>query len=148
MKTSFISTPTVTPDFYKTESITSRQYQHQSEETYSNVDLTVFDNDGTKGACGYTQYNSDMIVALALPAWGPSTYDRMTGSATNPWCGRKINIVYENASINATITDLCPKCDGHDIDLSVAAWNKLTGSKSKGRLKGSWRLLISAIESK
>lgn len=107
-------------------------------ETYQNVDMTIYDNNGGFGACGTELHDTDMIVALAAPTWGKSTYDVMTGAATNPWCGQKIKIDYNGNSIEATIMDLCPGCAGKDIDLSLAAWKKLTGLDEKTRLKASW----------
>lgn len=109
-----------------------------SGETYSDVDITIYDNSGGYGACGTELHDTDMIVALAQDAWGTSTYDVMTGEATNPWCGQKIQIEYNGNSIQATIMDLCPGCGGHDIDLSLAAWKQLTGLDEKTRLKASW----------
>jgi outer membrane biosynthesis protein TonB len=109
-----------------------------SGETFSNVDMTIYDNNGGFGACGTALHDTDMIVALAAPAWGASTYDVMTGAATNPWCGQKIKVEYNGNSIEATIMDLCPGCSGHDIDLSLSAWKKLTGLDEKTRLKASW----------
>lgn len=105
---------------------------------YSNVDITVYDNDGSYGACSTKLYDNDTIVALAKPTWGQSTYNIMTGRATNPWCGQKIQIQYNSRFVEATVMDLCPSCVGHDIDLSLAAWNELTGNIEKTRLKGSW----------
>lgn len=107
-------------------------------QSYQNVDITIYDNNGGFGACGTKLYDTDMIVALAQPAWGASTYDTMTGAATNPWCGQKIKVEYNGNSIEATIMDLCPGCSGNDIDLSLAAWKKLTGLDEKTRLKASW----------
>jgi hypothetical protein len=106
--------------------------------TYQNVDMTIYDNNGGFGACGTELHDTDMIVALAAPTWGKSTYDVMTGAATNPWCGQKIKVEYNGNSIEATIMDLCPGCAGQDIDLSLAAWKKLTGLDEKTRLKASW----------
>lgn len=107
-------------------------------ESFTNVDITIYDNNGGFGACGTALHDTDMIVALAQPAWGASTYDVMTGAATNPWCGQKIQVEYNGNSIEATIMDLCPGCVGHDIDLSLAAWKALTGLDEKTRLKASW----------
>jgi hypothetical protein len=107
-------------------------------ETYQNVDMTIYDNNGGFGACGTELHDTDMIVALAAPTWGKSTYDVMTGAATNPWCGQMIKIDYNGNSIEAKIMDLCPGCVGQDIDLSLAAWKKLTGLDEKTRLKASW----------
>lgn len=105
---------------------------------FSDVDITIYDNTGGFGACGTALHDSDMIVALAQPAWGKSTYDVMTGAATNPWCGQKIKVEYQGNSIEATIMDMCPGCSGHDIDLSLSAWKALTGKDEKTRLKASW----------
>ncbi|KAH9881215.1 hypothetical protein J1614_001710 [Plenodomus biglobosus] len=109
-----------------------------SGEQFSNVDITIYDNNGSFGACGTELHDTDMIVALAQPAWGQSTYDVMTGASTNPWCGQKIQVEYEGNTIEATIMDLCPGCSGHDIDLSLSAWKALTGLDEKTRLKASW----------
>ncbi|KAF2127111.1 hypothetical protein P153DRAFT_368452 [Dothidotthia symphoricarpi CBS 119687] len=50
----------------------------------------------------------------------------MTGQATNKWCGQKINVNYNGDH------------HGHDdIDLSLAAWNKL-GMVEKTRIQGTW----------
>lgn len=105
---------------------------------HQNVDITIYDNTGAAGACGKAITDSDMVVALAAPTWGKSTYDVMTGEATNPWCGQKIDIEYNGNHIQATIMDLCPGCSGADIDLSLAAWKALTKLDEKTRLKASW----------
>ncbi|KAJ4365285.1 hypothetical protein N0V83_008904 [Neocucurbitaria cava] len=109
-----------------------------SGETYSNVDITIYDNNGGYGACGTELHDTDMIVALAESTWGASTYDVMTGAATNPWCGQKIQIEYNGNTVDATIMDMCPGCSGHDIDLSLAVWKQLTGLDEKTRLQASW----------
>jgi len=101
-------------------------------------DITIYDNTGGFGACGTALYDTDMIVALSIDTWGASTYDVMTGEATNPWCGQKITIEYKGNTIDATIMDLCPGCSGQDIDLSLAAWKKLTGLDEKTRLQADW----------
>jgi hypothetical protein len=106
--------------------------------TYENVDITIYDNNGGFGACGTKLTDGDMIVALAKDAWGASTYDVMTGDATNPWCGQKIDVEYNGNHITATIMDMCPGCSGHDIDLSLSAWKALTNTDEKTRYKANW----------
>jgi hypothetical protein len=106
--------------------------------TYENVDITIYDNNGGFGACGTKLTDGDMIVALAKDAWGASTYDVMTGEATNPWCGQKIDVEYNGNHITATIMDMCPGCSGHDIDLSLSAWKALTNTDEKTRYKANW----------
>ena len=112
-----------------------------SGEEYSNVDITIYQTAGAAGACGDILNDTDMIVALAQPAWGASTYDTMTGSATNRWCRKKVEIEYHGNKVQAQIMDMCPGCSGHDLDLSPAVWKKLTGSDEMTRYKASWRLL-------
>lgn len=102
-------------------------------------DITIYDNTGAAGACGKPLTDDMMIVALAHGAFGASTYNYMTGEATNPWCGQKITIEYEGNTIDAVIQDLCPGCAGeYDIDLSLAAWKALTGLDEKTRLQANW----------
>jgi hypothetical protein len=83
---------------------------------------------------------TDLYVALAAPAWGASTYDTMTGKATNKWCGQKIRIEYGGKSVDAKIMDMCPGCAGHDIDLSDAAWAAI-GMTEWTRVQGSWSMI-------
>lgn len=108
-----------------------------SGEQYSNVDITIYDNNGGFGACGTELHDTDLIAAIAQPAWGASTYDVMTGAATNVWCGQKAKVDYNGKSVIVTILDMCPGCVGNDLDLSLAAWTAL-GLTEKTRLKASW----------
>lgn len=109
-------------------------------ESFSSVDLTINPLNGALGACGEPMHASDFYVALATPAWGASTYDTMTGKATNKWCGQKIKIEYGGHSVDATIMDMCPGCAGHDIDLSDAAWAAI-GMTELTRVKGDWSIV-------
>lgn len=109
-------------------------------ENFSNVDMTINPVDGALGACGEPMNPEDLTVALAKSAWGESTYDVMTGKATNKWCGQKIQIEYNGKSVLATIMDMCPGCAGHDIDLSDGAWAAI-GMTEWTRVKGSWSMV-------
>lgn len=109
-------------------------------ERFVGVDLTINPLTGALGACGEPMYATDMYVALAAPAWGASTYDTMTGKATNKWCGQKVRIEYGGKSVDATIMDMCPGCAGHDIDLSDAAWAAI-GMAEWTRVQGSWSVV-------
>ncbi|KAF2704758.1 hypothetical protein K504DRAFT_389300, partial [Pleomassaria siparia CBS 279.74] len=100
--------------------------------------ITIYDNNGGYGACGTILHDTDHIVALSVETWGSSTYDVMTGAATNPWCGQKITIDYKGNQVEATIMDMCPGCKGKDIDLSLATWTELTGLAEKTRLTANW----------
>lgn len=109
-------------------------------ENFTGVDLTINPLTGALGACGEPMQATDMYVALAAPAWGASTYDTMTGKATNKWCGQKIRIEYGGKSVDAKIMDMCPGCAGHDIDLSDAAWAAI-GMTEYTRVQGSWSMV-------
>ncbi|USP76503.1 hypothetical protein yc1106_03777 [Curvularia clavata] len=112
--------------------------------SYSDVDITVYDNSGVAGACGKPLTDDMMVVAISQGLWdakGGSTYDYMTGASSNPWCGTEIEIDYNGATTKATIMDLCPGCKGpNDIDLSRAAWKSL-GITETTRLKASWSVV-------
>jgi hypothetical protein len=109
-------------------------------EGFSGVDLTINPLTGALGACGEPMYATDMYVAIAQSAWGASTYDTMTGAATNKWCGQKVRIEYNGKSVDAKVMDMCPGCAGHDLDLSDAAWAAI-GMTEWTRVKGSWSMI-------
>lgn len=113
-------------------------------EHYSG-DITIYDNTGAAGACGEPLYDSMEICAIAQPLWdkkGGSTYDRMTGKATNPYCGKYATITYNGNTITCQIMDLCPGCTGNDLDLSVKSWKALTGSDEKTRYQATWSVAM------
>ncbi len=124
----------------KQQSAESSYGSSSTGESFTGVDMTINPVTGALGACGEPMYPTDMYVALAQPAWGASTYDTMTGKATNKWCGQKIKIEYNGKSVDAKIMDMCPGCAGHDIDLSDAAWEAI-GMTEWTRVKGSWSIV-------
>ncbi|KAJ7258239.1 hypothetical protein C8J57DRAFT_1073813, partial [Mycena rebaudengoi] len=64
---------------------------------------TYYDPNGGTGACGSTLQNWDMIVALGSAHWDSGSH-------------------YGGASIQVTVQDLCPGCQGtNGIDLSEGA---------------------------
>lgn len=102
-------------------------------------DITIYQPAGNLGACGTILQDSDPVVALSIVAFGASTYDYMTGDATNKWCGQKIMVKYgDRAPVKATIMDMCPGCSGYDIDLSPAVWADVTGVEEMTRYKAEW----------
>jgi len=132
------------PAYTPTSKSTSYASGMSAGSSYSDVDITVYDNTGAAGACGESLTDDMVVVAIAQGAWnamGGSTYNSQTGAATNPWCGKKVKISYGGKSVDATIMDLCPGCAGQfDVDLSRAAWKAL-GIEETTRLKASWTLL-------
>jgi hypothetical protein len=116
----------------------SGSYPSSGSSDQFSGDITIYQTQGGYGACGTQLNDSDMIVALSHVAWGASTYDVMTGAASNPWCGQEIEVHYKGNSVKAKIMDMCPGCKGDDIDLSPAAWKALTGSDEMTRYQATW----------
>ncbi|KAF2117825.1 hypothetical protein BDV96DRAFT_620607 [Lophiotrema nucula] len=108
-------------------------------------DITIYDNTGAAGACGIPLYDSMEVCAIAHGLWedkGGSTYDKMTGAATNPYCGKIATINYNGNTATCKIMDMCPGCEGLDLDLSVKTWTTLTGSEERTRYKATWSVAM------
>lgn len=107
-------------------------------------DLTYYTP--AQGACGYTNDENDMVVAIAHKLFDAAG----NGDANpnnNPLCGRKIRVerdfVETNAgrrSVDVTVVDRCTGCEPTDLDLSPAVFKKLA-LESEGRVQGSWAWL-------
>lgn len=78
------------------------------------------------GACGWTNTESEDIVALAAGMMGEQ-------SNGNPWCGKMISITYKGATHSAKIVDKCPGCIGAGLDLSPTLFEKFA-DLGEGRL--------------
>ncbi|KAH8669664.1 RlpA-like double-psi beta-barrel-protein domain-containing protein-containing protein [Tricladium varicosporioides] len=100
---------------------------------------TVYLQEGGYGSCGNKNPDSSLIVALS------NTY--MQSKANSPYCGRKVKITNTGSnsgtggkgkSVTATVADTCPSCDAGHVDLSLGAWNALTGNAAYGTINISW----------
>lgn len=69
-----------------------------------------------------------MIVALS-PAWGHNNHCGQTVNIHNPANGR---------SISAVVADTCPGCEQTKLDLSVGAYEALTGGLSLNPFNIDW----------
>lgn len=87
------------------------------------------------GACGKTNSESDMIVAVSQKLYK----DKQTGNNpnNNPLCGRKIKASYQGKPVEVTVADACVGCKYDDLDFSPAAFSKIA-DKSLGRIDISW----------
>ena len=117
-----------------------------SGQTYSNVDLTVYDTGGVAGMCqknGEILDPNAMTVALSVGLMGTRITDPQTGDALNEMCGKKIEITYNGKSIEATINDGCAGCKGpNDVDLTRGAMKALVGTDAAERYSGaSWKVI-------
>ncbi|WYZ35195.1 hypothetical protein EsH8_I_001471 [Colletotrichum jinshuiense] len=96
-------------------------------------DITFFNP--ALGACGWTDNDNSMIVALSHIKMG-------TQSNGNPLCGRKVRIEAEGNSVEVTVTDKCMGCAENDIDVSPAVFQQLLGDLGRGRVGDiTWRLI-------
>ncbi|KAJ2488917.1 hypothetical protein IWW37_004399 [Coemansia sp. RSA 2050] len=90
--------------------------------------LTWYDVGGD--ACGTHSKASDMVAALNKPQYGNT-------DEVSPNCGRCAKIKGDKATIVVKIVDACPECKFGSLDLSKAAFNKVT--KADGVAKDiSW----------
>ncbi|KAJ1917633.1 hypothetical protein H4219_003095 [Mycoemilia scoparia] len=92
------------------------------------------DND----ACtGKTSSEDDFIAAM---------HNEEGNDVKPPWCGRKACITYDGkdeggrpGNVTVTLTDICPECKEGSLDLTPAAFKKLTGDLDIGRVEISWQ---------
>ena len=85
------------------------------------------------GACGWTNNDSDLIVAISESLF--QTFGSQSNG--NPVCGRYINVERGSKTVKVKVTDACPGCDMHSLDLSPAAFNKLA-DPAEGRVTIKW----------
>lgn len=89
------------------------------------------------GACGWTNSDSDYIVAISH-----SLFDSFgTGNPNNnPACGHKIAATYGGKTITVSVADRCEGCAWGDLDFTPTGFSALA-DMSLGRLNGltwSW----------
>ncbi|KAJ6596391.1 RlpA-like double-psi beta-barrel-protein domain-containing protein-containing protein, partial [Mycena vulgaris] len=72
---------------------------------------TFYDPDGGLGACGSPLQNGDFIVALGTGHWDGGSH-----------CGQTLNVQYHGRTIQVSVQDFCPGCQGaNGLDLSEGA---------------------------
>ena len=100
---------------------------------------TVFLQGGAAGSCGQVHPDSSHIVAI-------SNFFQKNESP-GPKCGQKIQVLNTGSndgvggkgkSVTVTVADTCPSCDENHLDLSVGAWNTLTGNAPFGTVNINW----------
>ncbi|KAI0338928.1 barwin-like endoglucanase [Trametopsis cervina] len=83
------------------------------------------------GACGWTNVDSDKVIALASDIYNNGAH-----------CGKKIQVT--NAATGATavgtVADECPGCNGRDLDMTPGLFEKL-GSLDQGVLQINWKYI-------
>ncbi|KAI0693977.1 RlpA-like double-psi beta-barrel-protein domain-containing protein-containing protein [Cytidiella melzeri] len=80
------------------------------------------------GACGWTNVNSDKVIALASDIYDGGAH-----------CGKKIKITNTETGATAvgTVADECPGCSGMGLDLTPSLFEEL-GNLDQGVLSISW----------
>jgi len=81
------------------------------------------------GACGFTDQDSDFIVALASPNWGGGSH-----------CNQKLQITNSKnkRTQTATVRDLCPGCSSGDLDMSPSLFEALADDLGLGVFEMTW----------
>jgi expansin (peptidoglycan-binding protein) len=88
-------------------------------------DITYY-NTGL-GACEETNKDTDFVAAVSATVFNHKAA-----------CNKNIRVSYKGSTVDVRIVDYCPGCAANDIDLTPAAFVKLTGNLGLGRVKGSW----------
>lgn len=76
---------------------------------------TYFYQNGNPGSCG--NWNSDDAVIVAVNS----------AQMNSGLCGQPVWIQHNGKTIQATVADTCPTCDSGSLDLSVGAFQQLSG---------------------
>jgi expansin (peptidoglycan-binding protein) len=79
------------------------------------------------GACGWTNTDSENVVAINAPQWEAGKH-----------CGQWVTITGAAGTAKAKVVDLCPGCASGDLDMSPVLFEATIGSKDIGRAKMEW----------
>lgn len=80
--------------------------------------LTVYDQNGNRGACGDLHSDWDKVVAIS--------HER--NPVQNGQCGQYVILSYNGINHRFLIADMCPGCDWNSMDLSKGAFQEVTGN--------------------
>lgn len=84
------------------------------------------------GACGVTNDDTDMIVAVS-----PSVYGSYANPNSSPMCQKTMTITCNSKTVKAAVKDRCAGCGTKDIDVSPAVF-EACGDLSAGVMTVSW----------
>ncbi|GMK57646.1 hypothetical protein CspeluHIS016_0404800 [Cutaneotrichosporon spelunceum] len=79
------------------------------------------------GACGWTNSDSEMVVAINAPQWEAGKH-----------CGQFVTITGPAGTAQAKVVDLCPGCASGDLDMSPDLFTRVIGDHGIGRAKMDW----------
>ncbi|CAG5091310.1 Oidioi.mRNA.OKI2018_I69.PAR.g12962.t2.cds [Oikopleura dioica] len=118
-------------------------WQNASGGKLHKGDITVYAEKPDGGNCGYPKFSDETtkyFVALPKPMWEKGAN-----------CGRcvEIDCTAGNVGTNcdagkttvAMVVDSCPECHEGDLDLSNAAWDKVSGNAGHSRFKANWKFI-------
>ncbi|KAI1815824.1 RlpA-like double-psi beta-barrel-protein domain-containing protein-containing protein [Poronia punctata] len=92
-------------------------------------DMTYYSTEGAAGKCGWTNHNSDHIVALSAAQLGGTSA-----------CGKHIRIHYKDKSVTAKVVDLCPGCGSGSIDVTESTFSVIA-DPNQGRVHVTWEFI-------
>ncbi|KAF8489965.1 Non-catalytic module family EXPN protein [Russula emetica] len=81
------------------------------------------------GACGQTNSGDQLVVAIPTDIFGNGAH-----------CGQQVDIVFKNKSVQATVVDECPTCDGEGIDMSPTLFQNFAAT-AVGVIEVTWNFV-------
>lgn len=97
-------------------------------KSYTDGDVTYYGIG--LGACGWTNYEPELIVAVAHELFDSfATGDSVDNPNLNPICGHYVLATLPGyGSVRAKVVDRCGGCDGCSLDFSIAAFELITNN--------------------
>lgn len=135
--TSTNAAATTTATTATSTSSTTTSTSTSSASTGTNSGQGTFYDTGL-GACGWTNSDSDYIVAIDIKTYNAHNVD--SNPNHNSLCGKKIRAFYEGKSVDVEVVDACEGCLVNDLDFSPSAFQQLA-DESLGRIDITWEWL-------
>lgn len=111
---------------------------HVEKACYIATDVHLPDSQIGLNACGFTDHEPEFIVAISQQYF--NSFGDSNNSNNNPVCNRKIQIQKDGKTAEARVTDACPGCDYHDLDMSQALFSHFT-DKTVGKTDMKWHFV-------
>jgi len=97
------------------------------------------------GACGITNSEDDMIVAISQVTFDLAQAFAEGGSSDpnkNPLCNQKISLQGKDGTMHTvTITDRCVACTDKDLDTTPGLYATLGGTIAEGHFNTNWAMV-------
>lgn len=93
------------------------------------------------GACGSLNSDEDLVCAMDYVFFDNFDDYQGTNPNNNPICNKKVRIYHGDNSVEVTVKDKCPGCNGmHNIDMSTHAF-QLLADLGLGNISIEWHFV-------